>query len=1076
MLSIHNDIGWQTYVDDASRRVVAQTLRAKADIPIGMMEFTAWSERLTGNKLQIMRCDGAPEVVKGRGREFFDSKGIGLEVSPPYRQAYNGTAEVNGKYLWWKALPALVDSKLPKRLWPYFVRHAAKIHNTLPGPDGKAPFELFDRCPLPLAKLRVMGCAVFRHLPKASRSKLSLKASLGAYLGYDEGAFLVYDLQSHTVTRSKDIVVDETRMAVDVAGMDADFLDIVVEFSTGEKYDMATYMDLPDARNGAESVLDPLQMDDIGDISTQVRQLDIEAEEDSSTASQIAAHAGTRAHGSRGAQALSFAGAGSHWEPPTGKRFRQPKAGVAPVHKLDHQSYRVNEDDMLTIKEKFAEDVVQPFAVDVFSSNINTWATTHWTPMDDGFSKSWDPELGLLLVNGDFRKMEAIVDKAIRDGADAVIIGPWEPDAPWQRKLAAAAEPAPLVFDSRADSFLPDVTGNIRSVGYPPFSKWAAWRLLPRQQTTRGLQGIATSPGPVDEKDVFTLAQARKSVHWPKFQAALTRELANLIEHGSFEPLDVLPPDFPAGSRPLPSTCIFQLKRDKMNVIYDWKARWCVMGNHQRPGQDFATAAVSAPTISITSLRLILSVACAAGDFCGLFDISGAFLNGTLRETVIVQTPTEMQDAAHELLARASVGEGVRNTTQMMTPEEWVSAVREAVGRGSRWWRLRRPVYGLRQAGFEWYRFMRKALRDLGFHPTVFDCCVYVHWCAGDLRPEIVGMHVDDGIVITRTEARYSELMTLLDSIVETRAIGCADGKMFNGLLIEYSREKKQLYISQQRYITSYLVEKKMQDAHGKDVPHAPGLVLTPPALAPASANVRHVEYNLAADTGLFGYLATGSRPDLAERTGKISQLQAKPTNHAKVAAEHVARYLKSTQDWRLCLSARYDGTGALTLRGGVDADLAGEAQDMRSTSGYYHTVGGVMIQWTSQLQRSAINSSTVAELAALSQAQQVTRWLRRGLQELGHRQTGPTVLQEDNTGCVDMARAPTGTKKTRMVPLMSAVVRDALDGGHVEIAWISTEDQIADIFTKGLPVERHRRFCTAMGLGKRNQLDKTQK
>ena len=62
------------------------------------------------------------------------------------------------------------------------------------------------------------------------------------------------------------------------------------------------------------------------------------------------------------------------------------------------------------------------------------------------------------------------------------------------------------------------------------------------------------------------------------------------------------------------------------------------------------------------------------------------------------------------------------------------------------------------------------------------------------------------------------------------------------------------------------------------------------------------------------------------------------------------------------------------------------------------------------------------------------------------------------------------------MVPLMSAVVRDALDGGHVEIAWISTEDQIADIFTKGLPVERHRRFCTAMGLGKRNQLDKTQK
>ena len=92
-----------------------------------------------------------------------------------------------------------------------------------------------------------------------------------------------------------------------------------------------------------------------------------------------------------------------------------------------------------------------------------------------------------------------------------------------------------------------------------------------------------------------------------------------------------------------------------------------------------------------------------------------------------------------------------------------------------------------------------------------------------------------------------------------------------------------------------------------------------------------------------------------------------------------ILRYLRSTTNQALCF-----GGSNIALQGYVDADMVGDRDNRRSTTGYVFTVGGTTISWVSKIQSVVALSTTEAEYVAATEASKEMIWLQRFMDELG--------------------------------------------------------------------------------------------
>ena len=94
--------------------------------------------------------------------------------------------------------------------------------------------------------------------------------------------------------------------------------------------------------------------------------------------------------------------------------------------------------------------------------------------------------------------------------------------------------------------------------------------------------------------------------------------------------------------------------------------------------------------------------------------------------------------------------------------------------------------------------------------------------------------------------------------------------------------------------------------------------------------------------------------------------------------AVRLLRYLRGTSSTFLCF-----GKGKVTLQGFVDANLGGDVDSSKSTSGYIYTIGGTAVSWMSRLQKCVSLSFTEAEYMAIAEAGKELIWLEDYLEEL---------------------------------------------------------------------------------------------
>jgi hypothetical protein len=455
------------------------------------------------------------------------------------------------------------------------------------------------------------------------------------------------------------------------------------------------------------------------------------------------------------------------------------------------------------------------------------------------------------------------------------------------------------------------------------------------------------------------------------------------------------------GEKAIGCRWVLKIKLKPNGEVDKYKARLVAKGYAQRKGRDYIET--FAPVAKFKSLRIILALAAMHKWKVYHDDVTSAFLNGKLKETVLMDQPEGF----------------VEKDTRYK-------------------WDLKKALYGLKQAPREWNTTIDDYLTQKGFKRCMSDACIYVKNGNDKI---ILGLYVDDVIV---TGSNGEEVQRIRNDIKQR--FKCSEGGLLTGCLgMEVTQSESGIILSQETYIRQKLekYDYLLQPHKKTNIPLDPNfqeLLIEAEKSTDVEENFPYREI-----IGSLMYASTATRPDLTTALGILSRFNAQPKKIHCNMVRQILYYLRKYPS----LTLNYSGYFDTQLSGYVDASW-GNNEDYSSISGYSFFLGKSLISWSSKKQSVPALSSTEAEYVAVTSSVQEALWAKSLLEELGYQQE-TIPIYEDNEACINLSKNPQEYKRTRHIQVKYHFIRNHVKDDTVQLKYIPTAEQKADMFTKGL-------------------------
>ncbi|CAL1375794.1 unnamed protein product [Linum trigynum] len=488
--------------------------------------------------------------------------------------------------------------------------------------------------------------------------------------------------------------------------------------------------------------------------------------------------------------------------------------------------------------------------------------------------------------------------------------------------------------------------------------------------------------------------EASKELCW---RNAMTAE-SDALEANQTWDLVIPPP----GVRPIGSKWVYKIKHRSDGTIERHKARVVAKGFTQIYGIDFLDT--FSPVAKINSVKALLAVVASKDWHIHQMDVSNAFLHGDLNEDVYMKVPPGIPVPDKRMVCK-----------------------------------LKKSLYGLKQASRQWFAKLTASLLKNGFSQAASDYSMFTKRVQG--RMLVVLVYVDDILIAGSSLGDVEQVKIYLGREFKVKDLG--ELKFFLGL--EVYRDHRGIFVNQRKYCVDLLDDVGYMEA--KD------------CVSPVDYKVK-----LSAKQGeplpnpevykrLIGRLhyLTITRPDLTYAVQQLCQFQKDPYSEHLQAAFRVLRYLKHAPGQGLLFKADTN----LEIQGYSDSDWASCPDTRRSVTGYCTVLGDCLLTWKSKKQTTVSRSSSEAEYRALAQLVCELQWIRSLLAEMGVKIPLPIEVFCDNKSAIHIAENPVFHERTKHIEIDCHITRERLKSGLIKLSHVRTDDQLADLFTKG--VTRYR-------------------
>ncbi|CAI7846436.1 unnamed protein product [Closterium sp. NIES-54] len=320
------------------------------------------------------------------------------------------------------------------------------------------------------------------------------------------------------------------------------------------------------------------------------------------------------------------------------------------------------------------------------------------------------------------------------------------------------------------------------------------------------------------------------------------------------------------------------------------------------------------------------------------------------------------------------------------------------------------PPPGANIAPREWHDTLRTTLAALGFAPSTSDPSLFLRTDT-TLQPFYVLVYVDDLVFATAD----TEALAHVKSELQKRHT-CTDlGELTSYLGLRITRDRAQRTIT---LTQSHMVQQVLQRfGFTYSSPESTPLPTSHSLSAPPSDESVEPSGPYPELVGYLMYLMTCTRPDLA---------------------------------YPLSLLARYVAPGR---------------HRKRSSQGYTFSLGSGSVSWQSTHSSLVLSSSCDAEIYGGAMAAQELRWLTYLLTDLGEAPRSPPVLYVDNKAMLALCQEHRLEHRMKHIALRYFLAREVQQRGQLRLAYVASQANTADVFTKALQPCDHQHFCTVLGL-----------